>query len=134
MQWGSGLSTFAVNRRENPSNKVSEWRDGGTLKGPVDHDVPVLSVRDPEDATLRAVLFGYACHATTLSGLQWCGDYPGYAQIAIEKEHPGCVALFWAARLRKSRRVLERKQEQQHCSHDPRKQNGKGVGSGVTHR
>ena len=96
VQWGSGLSTFAVNRRENPSNKVSEWRDGGTLKGPVDHDVPVLSVRDPEDATLRAVLFGYACHATTLSGLQWCGDYPGYAQIAIEKEHPGCVALFWA--------------------------------------
>jgi hypothetical protein len=45
---------------------------------------------------LRAVLFGYACHATTLSGLQWCGDYPGYAQIAIEKQYPGCVALFWA--------------------------------------
>ena len=96
VQWGSGLANFAVNRRENPANEVSERRDRGALKGPIDHDVPVLSVRDPADGSLRAVLFGYACHPTTLSGLQWCGDYPGYAQIAIEKEHPGCVALFWA--------------------------------------
>jgi hypothetical protein len=27
---------------------------------------------------------------------QWCGDYPGYAQIELEKAHPDCVALFWA--------------------------------------
>lgn len=97
IQQGSGETTFAVNRRENkPYDQVPEWRARGELKGPVDHDVPVLSVRDPETRVLRAVLFGYACHATVLGGQEWCGDYPGYAQMEIEKAQPGCVALFWA--------------------------------------
>lgn len=97
VQQGSGDATFAVNRRENkPYDQVPEWRARGELKGPVDHDVPVLSVRDPETAELQAVLFGYACHATVLGGQEWCGDYPGYAQMAIEENNPGCVALFWA--------------------------------------
>jgi hypothetical protein len=96
LQWGSGLCTFAVNRRENkPYPEVPERRTRGELAGPVDHDVPVLSVRDPE-GRLTAILFGYACHATTLGGQEWCGDYPGYAQAALESAHPGCTALFWA--------------------------------------
>lgn len=93
---GEGKATFAVNRRNNPEPQVPDMlRRGVALKGPVDHDVPVLAVRRP-DGSLRAVVFGYACHATTLSGYQWCGDYPGFAQIALEKAHPGAVALFHA--------------------------------------
>lgn len=95
LQWGSGKCTFAVNRRENKEPAVPEARAKGDLKGPVDHDVPVLSVRDPEGA-LKAVLFGYACHATVLSGQAWNADYPGYAQMGIEARYPGAVALFWA--------------------------------------
>jgi len=96
VQWGSGLATFAVNRRENkPYDTIPERRATGELEGPVDHDVPVLSIRD-EEGTLRAVLFGYACHATTVSFNQWSGDYPGYAQRELEKRYPHCVALFWA--------------------------------------
>jgi len=95
LTWGSGTATFAVNRRENPQAMVPQLRTEDKLKGPSDHDVPVLAVRDM-DANLTAVLFGYACHATTLSGYQWSGDYPGYAQIDLEKEHPDCVALFFA--------------------------------------
>ncbi|MCE9534143.1 MAG: hypothetical protein K8T89_23950, partial [Planctomycetes bacterium] len=38
--------------------------------------------------------FGYACHPTTLSFTKWCGDYPGFAQLAIEKNHPGALAMF----------------------------------------
>ena len=95
LAWGNGYSTFAVNRRENPQNDVPQLRKLGRLKGPADHDVPVLSVRDKE-GTLRAVLFGYACHATVLSGYEWSGDYPGFAQIALEKAHPGITALFFA--------------------------------------
>ena len=96
VQWGNGKAIFAVNRRENkPYRSVPDLRDRGALKGPVDHDVPVLSVRD-KGGELRAVLFGYACHATTLSFQQWNGDYPGYAQIALEKAYPGATALFWA--------------------------------------
>lgn len=94
--WGTGKTTFAVNRRENkPYDKAPEWRTAGTLKGPVDHDVPVLAIHG-EAGELRGVVFGYACHSTTLGVMQWSGDYPGYAQIELEKLHPGCVAMFWA--------------------------------------
>ena len=96
LHWGNGRSTFAVNRRENkPYEKVPQWRTEGVLKGPVDHDVPVLSIRD-ESGRLKSVLFGYACHATVLGVRQWSGDYPGFAQIEFEERHPGCVAMFWA--------------------------------------
>jgi hypothetical protein len=43
-----------------------------------------------------AIVCGYACHATVLSGYDWSGDYPGFYQIEIEKAHPGAIAIFWA--------------------------------------
>lgn len=93
--WGNGHSSIAVNRRTNVETNVPELRKSGLLKGPVDHDVPVLSVRNPE-GQLTAVVFGYACHATVLSSMQWSGDYPGFAQLEIEKRHPEAIALFFA--------------------------------------
>ncbi len=91
-----GVATFAVNRRNNrPADKVPVQRATGTLAGPFDHDVPVLAVKNSDDK-LVSVVFGYACHATVLSGYQWCGDYPGYAQDEFERLHPGCQAMFWA--------------------------------------
>lgn len=95
LSWGIGSASFAVNRRENPEKDVPMLRDMGLLRGPIDHDVPVLAVRDGKGA-LKAAVFGYACHATVLSVQQWCGDYPGFAQIDLERDHPGAVALFWA--------------------------------------
>jgi neutral ceramidase len=92
---GRGYVTFAVNRRTNPEGSVAKLRMEGRLKGPIDHDVPVLAVR-AKDGKVRAVLFGYACHATVLSGYQWSADYPGAAQAAVEIAHPGAVALFFA--------------------------------------
>jgi hypothetical protein len=91
---GEGAATFAVNRRNNPEKELAELlKKGGSPKGPVDHSVPVLAVRTPA-GELWAVLFGYACHSTTLSIYQWSGDYPGFAQIALEREHPGAQAMF----------------------------------------
>lgn len=95
LSWGLGRVTFAVNRRNNKEADVPRLRERGQLKGPVDHDVPVLAIRDPE-GKIRTVVFGYACHATVLSFYQWSGDYPGFAQIALEKMYPDAVALFWA--------------------------------------
>jgi hypothetical protein len=89
------MATFATNRRNNPQNQAAKLRELGKLRGPVDHDVPVLAVRTPE-GNLRAIAFGYACHATVLTGYEWSGDYPGYAQLELEKMHPDAVALFWA--------------------------------------
>ncbi len=96
LRWGCGQATFAVNRRENrPEGKVLAWRTSGKLKGPVNHDVPVLAVHGSA-GKLKAILFGYACHATTLDSYQWSGDYPGFAQRELEQNNPDCVALFWA--------------------------------------
>ena len=37
---------------------------------------------------------GYACHATVLGDYEINGDWPGYAQSAVEDRYPGTVALF----------------------------------------
>jgi hypothetical protein len=96
LAWGQGYCTMAVNRRTNARGAVDQLRAHGRLQGPSDHDVPVLAVRDKRGA-LEAVVLGYACHATVLDvSYLWCGDYPGYAQAALEAAHPGAVALFWA--------------------------------------
>ena len=94
LQTGEGRATFAVNRRNNREADVAGLLEKGTpLVGPVDHTVPVLTVTRP-DGALKAILFGYACHPTTLSFLTWCGDYPGFAQVELEKNHPGATAMF----------------------------------------
>ncbi|HEV3003290.1 MAG TPA: neutral/alkaline non-lysosomal ceramidase N-terminal domain-containing protein [Pirellulales bacterium] len=95
LSWGSGRATFAVNRRNNKEPDVPKLRAEGRLVGPVDYDVPVLAVRDGQ-GRLSSVVFGYACHATVMSFMQWSGDYPGFAQLNLEEAHPGMVALFWA--------------------------------------
>jgi neutral ceramidase len=81
---------FAMNRR---LKTEKGYRNSPNPDGPVDHDVPVLRVADSEGA-LRAVLFGYACHNTTLGFYEFCGDYAGYAQEYLEADHPGATALF----------------------------------------
>jgi hypothetical protein len=65
--------------------------------GPVDHDMPVLRV-DDSSGRLRAVVFGYACHNTTI-GAEVCklsGDYAGFCQAELRRNHPGAEALFVA--------------------------------------
>lgn len=81
---------FAMNRRLPVENAI---RNSPYPEGPVDHDVPVLRVADAA-GKVRALLFGYACHNTTLNFYQWCGDYAGYAQEYLEADNPGTVALF----------------------------------------
>jgi hypothetical protein len=81
---------FAMNRRLPTDNG---FINSPNPDGPVDHEVPVLRVEDAE-GNLKVVLFGYACHATTLGFQQWCGDYPGFAQQYVEQAHPGAIAMF----------------------------------------
>ena len=92
ISYGLGAAHFAVNRREQTAKGV---RIGVNPAGPVDSDVPVLRVTSA-DGSLLAILFGYACHNTTLTGqfYELSGDYAGFAQIALEQKHPGATALF----------------------------------------
>ena len=93
--WESGRADFAVNRRTNSEPAVPALREKNALLGPIDHDVPVLRLRGL-DKKVRAVVFGYACHCTVLSVYKFCGDYAGYAQIALESRNPGAQAMFVA--------------------------------------
>ena len=84
IEFGEGSAGFAINRRAaiNP-------------KGPVDHRVPVLKIADAS-GKIRGIVFGYACHNTTMTGefYQLNGDYSGFAAEALEQRHPGATALF----------------------------------------
>lgn len=86
IKFEQGFAGIAVNRR-----RTRPGTRGFT--GQVDHDVPVMTVEGTSGA-LRAVLVGYACHATVLNIYQISGDWPGFAQEDIEKAHPGAIALF----------------------------------------
>jgi neutral ceramidase len=92
LAFGEGTAGFAMNRRK---IQTQGYVISPNPQGPVDHRVPVLRVSD-ESGRLRAVLFGYACHNTTLGGdfYRYNGDYAGFAQIEMEKAHPGAAAMF----------------------------------------
>ncbi len=92
LTWSRARCGIAMNRRT-PSG-TGGWKNAPNSEGPVDHEVPVLQVRSRPDGALKAVLFGYACHATVLSLAEISGDWPGYAQHYFEADHPGTVAMF----------------------------------------
>jgi putative membrane-bound dehydrogenase-like protein len=81
LAWSVGEVKFAKNRR--------------SQGGPVDHTLSVLRATDAQ-GKLRAIVANYACHCTTLGGEfnQFHGDWAGYAQEYLERNHPGAVGLI----------------------------------------
>jgi lysophospholipase L1-like esterase len=87
LSWAEGTVGFAINRRV---LKDGKWTKIGEVPdGPVDHSLPMLAVTD-ESGKLRGVLVNYACHCTTL---RLNGDWAGYAQEFVERDHPGAIAM-----------------------------------------
>ncbi len=92
LSWGVGFASFAINRREFTDRGIIL---GHNPRGLVDRSVPVLRV-DAPDGKPRVVLFGYACHNTTMphDRLAVSGDYEGYAKQYIQEHVPGAQAMF----------------------------------------
>lgn len=92
LSFGEGEAGFAMNRREPTPQGI---RIGVNPKGPRDTAVPVVRV-SAADGRLLAVVFGYACHNTTLDADNYriSGDYAGFAAAELERRHPGAAALF----------------------------------------
>jgi neutral ceramidase len=92
LAWGQGRVGFAANRRV---LKKGRWVGFGVNpNGPTDPSLPVLTAVDPS-GKVRAVLFGYACHCTTLGGEfnKICAEWAGYACDEVERQSPGAVAV-----------------------------------------
>lgn len=90
LDFGNTHAGFAVNRRQYTLDGIVI---GVNPIGPVDHSVPMIAARRA-DGSVKAVLFGYACHNTTLAFQQISGDYAGFAQARIQENAPGVTALF----------------------------------------
>jgi hypothetical protein len=87
-----GSSTMAVNRRQlNEEGECIGMRPEPRKE--IDPDVPVLRVLTP-DGEVRAVIFGYACHPTTMGGQEIGPDYPGAAREWIAAAYPESVPIF----------------------------------------
>ena len=94
VSYGHARCGFAMNRRlKSDKSSGDPYLNSPNPEGVVDHDVPVLTVSTAA-GKLSAIVFGYACHNTSMSIKQWHGDYAGHAQQLIEEAHPGTVALF----------------------------------------
>jgi len=93
--WNKARCGFAMNRRRDYSLPPDHpnANKAPNPDGPVDHEVPALRIEAP-DGSLRATLFGYACHNTSLGFYNFCGDYAGYAQQFLQEHRPGFTALF----------------------------------------
>ena len=76
---GEGSVGFARNRRNQG--------------GPVDPSLPLLAIHG-SDGALRVLVANYACHCTTLASNLHGGDWAGFAQEAIERDHPDSIAMI----------------------------------------
>jgi hypothetical protein len=92
LAWGVGKASFVMNRRSGATGAIHM---SPNPSGPTDPTVPVLRVTTPT-GELRCILFGCACHNTTLTTdhNMISGDYAGYAQEQLETQHPGAQAMF----------------------------------------
>ena len=86
-----GTCALGINRRRLADNGTS-----GMLPDPdkpIDLDVPVLRILTP-GGDVRAILFSYASHPTTMGGQQVGPDFPGPARELLREAVPGCVPIF----------------------------------------
>jgi neutral ceramidase len=92
LAWGVGKVSFVMNRRSGTPGAIQM---SPNPSGPVDPTVPVLRVTSP-DGKLLCILFGCACHNTTIAVNTnvISGDYAGYAQARLESQYPGVQAMF----------------------------------------
>jgi len=89
VEYSRGACAIATNRRRPTEDGVAF---APHPDGPSDHDVPVLSVSWGGER--RAILFGYACHPSSLMIRRYSGDWAGHAQRVLEETYPSATAVF----------------------------------------
>ena len=94
LDYALGSSTMGVNRRQLDSQGKAIGMRPEPRK-PIDPDVPVLRVLGSTNH-VRAVVFGYACHPTTLQAncMDIAPDYVGFARDWIAAAYTNCTPVF----------------------------------------
>jgi len=83
-------ASFAHNRR-----RAGVKGGAPSTEDILDRDVPILDVVRA-DGSRKAIVFGYACHNTTIppEDCRYCADWAGFAKEQLEESNPGATALF----------------------------------------
>jgi putative membrane-bound dehydrogenase-like protein len=91
LEIGQSKTDFARNRRP-PLAPLPGTSD--PVAGPVDHRVFLLKATSIDGRPI-AVVYQYACHATTIPAERnrVSGDWPGWSARKLQEAIPGCVAL-----------------------------------------
>jgi neutral ceramidase len=81
---------FAHNRR-----RYGVKEGAASVEDTIDHDVPLLDCVDASGRR-KAIVFGYACHNTTIPWQdgRYCADWVGFAREELQSENPGSTAIF----------------------------------------
>jgi neutral ceramidase len=87
-----GCCSLGINRRRTNHDGSSAGMLPAPAK-PIDMDVPVLRVLSA-DGKVRALLFSYAAHPTTMGGQLIGPDYPGPARDMLREKLPDCLPIF----------------------------------------
>jgi hypothetical protein len=89
---GSGSANIGINRRE--IDEEGKAFVGENPSGPVDHEVVVVRVDEPDGRPI-AVLYNHGCHTVTMGAkcLRLSPDYVGPARELIERT-TGALSLF----------------------------------------
>lgn len=88
-----GTVDFAVNRRVMAAGQWTGF--GENFDGPVDHDLPLLVIKNL-DGSLRVLWLNYACHAVSWLEPSVHSDWTGQVGIEIAARHPGVITLATA--------------------------------------
>ncbi len=90
MHFGTGeCSGYAINRRKNEDGIFLNAPNPG---GILEDTVSVVTFRDAVSNAVRAALFHFTCHPTTMGDYAITSDYPGAARRHIEAEFGGEIA------------------------------------------
>jgi Carbohydrate esterase, sialic acid-specific acetylesterase/Neutral/alkaline non-lysosomal ceramidase, N-terminal len=55
--------------------------------GPIDPEIALLAIRDPDTNATRGVLSNFALHLDTVGGMKWSADYPMFIEQTLRSAH-----------------------------------------------
>lgn len=63
--------------------------------GPIDPEIGLVAIRDPDAGALRGVISNFALHLDTVGGSRWSADYPRYIERTLRDAHgDGLISIF----------------------------------------